>query len=177
LREAFFAKSVLLVEGPSDVAAFDAAAELLQRRNLSADGVAITHVGGKGSQPVALAILSALGIPTFCVFDADANAVDGNRTSAIKSNKRVLEALGATSADFPPTTVEATWACFHGEIEDAIEGLRPLLDAVSKEMGWKGKAPEVYGEAVRRAGVDALPNEIEIILERTLSLAGIAPGD
>jgi putative ATP-dependent endonuclease of the OLD family len=175
-REAFFAKSVLLVEGPSDVATFDAAAGLLDLADLPADGVVITHVGGKGSQPVALAILSALGIPTFCVFDADANAVDGNRTSAIKSNKRVLEALGATVADFPPTTVEATWACFHSEIEDAIDGLRPLLDAASTEMGWKGKSPEVYGEAVRRAGVGALPNEIKVILERTLSLAGITVG-
>jgi len=184
-REAFFAKSVLLVEGPSDVATFDAAAGLLDLGDLSADGVVITHVGGKGSQPVALAILGALGIPTFCVFDADANAADGtpcatcgrarsDRTSAIKSNKRVLEALGATATDFPATTVEPAWACFHGEIEDAIDGLRPVLDTVRAEMGWKGKSPEVYAEAVRRAGVGALPDEIKTILERTRSLAGIS---
>lgn len=188
LREAFFAKGVLLVEGPSDVATFDTAAELLELPNLSADGIVITHVGGKGSQPVALAILGALGIPTFCVFDADANAADGtlcttcgrarsNRTSAIKSNRRVLEALGAPATDFPSTTVESAWACFHSEIEDAIEGLRPLLDDVSAEMGWKGKSPEVYSEAVRRAGVEALPDEIRLILERTLSLAEVVPSD
>ncbi len=184
-REAFFAKSVLLVEGPTDVAAFDAAAGVLGLGDLSADGVVIAHVGGKGSQPVALAILGALGIPTFCVFDTDANAADGtpcstcgrartDRTAAIRSNKRVLAALGATATDFPPTTVEPTWACFHGEIEDAIEGLRTLLDSVSAEMGWKGKSPEVYAEAVRRAGVDALPDEIKRILEYTRALAGVS---
>jgi putative ATP-dependent endonuclease of OLD family len=183
-REAFFAKGVLLVEGPSDVAIFEAAAKLLGLKDLAADGIVITHVGGKGSQPIALAILDALQIPTFCVFDGDADAADGtpcatcgrarsDRTSAIMSNQRVLAALGATASDFPPTAVDERWACFHTEIEDAIEGFTPLLEAVKVEMGWKGKSPEAYAEALRRAGVEALPTEIQSILEKTRSLAGL----
>jgi predicted ATP-dependent endonuclease of OLD family len=183
-REAFFAKGVLLVEGPTDVAIFEASARLLGLKDLAADGIVVTHVGGKGSQPIALAILDALGIPTFCVFDGDAGAADGtpcetcgrarsDRTSAIKSNQRILAALGAPAADFPVTTVDAHWACFYSEIEDAISGLVPLLDAVGAEMGWKGKSPEVYAEAVRRAGAGSLPSEIRSIIEQTRSLAGL----
>ena len=183
-REAFFAKSVLLVEGPSDVAIFETAADLLGLGDLAANGIVITHVGGKGSQPIALAILGALEIPTFCVFDGDANAADGtpcttcgrarsDRTSAIQSNRRVLAALGAGEVDFPPTAVEERWACFHGEIEDTIPGFLELLDTVKSEMSWKGKSPEVYAEAVRRAGVQVLPDEVGDILQAARSLAGL----
>lgn len=184
-REAFFAKSVLLVEGPSDVAIFETAAELLGLGDLAANGIVMTHVGGKGSQPIALAILGALEIPTFCVFDGDANAADGtpcatcgrarsDRTSAIRSNRRVLAALGASEVDFPLTAVEEHWACFHDEIEDTITGFPQLLDTVRSEMSWKGKSPEVYAEAVRRAGVEALPDEVAQILQAVRSLAGLA---
>ena len=184
-REAFFAKSVLLVEGPSDVAIFETAAELLGVGDLAANGIVITHVGGKGSQPIALAILGALEIPAFCVFDGDANAADGtpcrtcgrarsDRTSAIRSNRRVLAALGAGEVDFPATAVGEHWACFHAEIEDMIPGFPALLDIVKSEMSWKGKSPEVYAEAVRRAGVQALPPEVAEILRAARSLADLS---
>lgn len=182
-REAFFAKAVLLVEGPTDAALFETATELLSQDGMSAAGIVITHVGGKGSQPIALAILSALGVPTFCVFDGDADSTDGeacetcgrakrDRTSAIKSNERVLEAVAAPVEEFPDTTVQATWACFHTEIEDAVVGFRELLATVKNEMGWKGKSPEAYAEALRRAGTEALPPEVGEIIERTRGLAG-----
>lgn len=169
------------------MAIFDAAAELLGIGDLAADGIVATHVGGKGSQPIALAILKALEIPTFCVFDSDANAADGtpcptcgrgrsDRASAIKSNRRVLSALGAPEVDFPLATVEHGWACFHGEVEDAIAGFRSILDSVKVEMGWKGKSPEAYSEAIRRAGKDALPGSIREILLHTRALAGLAAG-
>jgi putative ATP-dependent endonuclease of the OLD family len=184
-REAFFAKSVLLVEGPTDVAVFETAADLLGHGSFAAQGIVITHVGGKGSQPIALAILAALGIPTFCVFDADADASDGkacetcarakrDRTAAIRSNRRILRALAATEEEFPSTQVDDMWACFHTEIEDSVTGLRELLAVVGNEMGWKRKSPEVYREAVRRAGEGALPDELRQIIKKTRRLAGLA---
>jgi putative ATP-dependent endonuclease of the OLD family len=183
-REGFFAKCVLLVEGPTDVAIFETAAEILELGSPASEGISIIPVGGKGSQPIALAILSALGIPTFCVFDGDANATDdtacptcgrvkSQRTSAVAANRRILAALEVSETDFPDTTVGTTWACFHTEIEDAIEGLPTLLSEVKNEMGWKGKSPEVYAEAVRRVGAEALPDEVKQILEHTRVLAGL----
>jgi putative ATP-dependent endonuclease of the OLD family len=182
-REAFFAKGVLLAEGPSDAAVFETAAEMLELGSLTADGVVVTAVGGKGSQPIALAILDALKIPAYCVFDGDAHATDGNecqacgrvkrdRTCAAASNRKILAALGASDAEFPPTTVQDKWACFENEIEDTIKGFRPLLSDVKNEMGWKGKSPVAYATAVRRGGVEALPTEIVEILQRTKRLAG-----
>jgi len=180
-REAFFAKAVLIVEGPSDEAIFSAAGELLGIADLAANGITVVHVG-KGSQPIALAILRALGIPIYCVFDADANATDGeacetcgrqkrNRSSAEASNRKVLHALGATEESFPPAAVTETWACFHEELEDAIPGFRNHAAAVANEMGWRGKSPEAYGEAVRRVGKAALPAELVEILEKVMALA------
>jgi putative ATP-dependent endonuclease of OLD family len=184
-REAFFAKSVLLTEGASDAAVFETAAEMLGLGSLAADGVVVTNVGGKGSQPIALAILNALGIPTYCVFDGDASASDGeecatcrrskrDRTSAIVSNGKILQALGVSPVEFPPTAIHDNWACFENEIEDSIDGFRPLVARVKNEMGWKGKSPVVYAEAVRRGGVEALPGEIAEILHHTRRLAGLA---
>lgn len=183
-RETFFAKGVLLTEGPSDAAVLETAAELLGLGSLAADGVVITNVGGKGSQPVALAILGALGIPTFCVFDSDGDSRDGDaceacgrakldRTSAAASNRKILASLGGPEVDFPPNTVEARWACFETEIEDAIEGFRKTLSGVQNEMGWRRKAPVAYAETLRRVGVQALSPEIAEILIRTRGLAGL----
>jgi predicted ATP-dependent endonuclease of OLD family len=105
-REAFFAKGVLLAEGPSDGAVFEAASKLLELGSLAADGVVVTNVGGKGSQPIALKILDALKIPTYCVFDGDANSTNGeqcetckrakrDRASAEVGNRKILAALKA----------------------------------------------------------------------------------
>jgi putative ATP-dependent endonuclease of the OLD family len=185
--EGFFAKAVLLVEGPSDAAIFEAAADLLGMESLLFNGIVITSVGGKAAQPIALAIFGALAIPTYCVFDGDAGATDSDacetcgrvktpRTAAARTNKKVLAALGATPVEFPETTVGEKWACFHTKIEEMISGLPQLLKAVADEMGWSGKSPEVYKEAVRRAGTEALPAEVVEILDRVRYLAGVQQG-
>jgi len=98
------------------------------------------------------------------------------RTAAAASNRRILAALNALDAEFPPTTVQDKWACFESEIEDAITGFRPLLSEVKNRMGWKGKSPVAYAEAVRRGGVKALPREIAEILQQTRRLAGLPDG-
>lgn len=186
-REAFFATGVLLAEGVTDAAIFDAATELLGDEPLNASGIVTTNVGGKSSQPVALAILRALGIPTYCVFDGDADATDGtkcdacgrvktDRQSAKVANQRILRALRAEESDFPATTVDKDWACFHTEIEDAIPGLRDLLSEVSREMGWSGKSPEAYTAAMLKLDVARLPSEIGQILQAVRDLAGPGTG-
>lgn len=182
-REAFFGKAVLLAEGLSDAAILDTAAEVLGTASLVAEGIVTTNVGGKGSQPVALAILRALEIPVYCVFDGDAESTDGvicnacgraksDRSSAKASNRKVLKALGAEESDFPEAAVEDTYACFHTEIEDVIPGFREVVAVVCQEMGWKGKSPEAYAEALIRVGPDKLPPEIGQILDRVRGLVG-----
>jgi len=185
-REAFFAKAVLLAEGDSDAAMFEAAAKSLGQKSLEADGIVTTNVGGKGCQPLALAILGALRIPAFCVFDADADATNGdvcptcgrgktNRTAAIASNKKLLSALGAEETEFPETTVSDTWACFHKEIEDAIPGFRSSVQEVSRELGWSGKSPEAYAEVIGRMEPSEVPDELRQILDRVRALPQPGP--
>lgn len=182
--EGFFARGVLLLEGPADTAIFEAAAELVGLGSLASDGIAITPVGGKGSQPIALAILGALGVPVYCVFDGDADASDevlcdacgrtrNSRTTAARSNRQLLTALNATPTDFPETAVTETWACFHTELEDSIPELPRHLAEVQNEMAWKGKSPEAYSEALRRVGAEALPDTIRQIVVNVRGLAGL----
>ncbi len=179
-RESFFSNAVLVVEGPTDQAIFQTASELAEKPDPSAHGISIVNVT-KGSQPIALGILGALGIPAYCVFDGDAGATDGNkcetcgraktpRTSAIASNKRVLEAVNGRIEEFPATTVEPTWACFHENIEASIEGFAKKVAEVSQSMGWSGKSAAAYSEALRTLGRDAIPREVDEILNRVIEL-------
>jgi len=61
----------------------------------------VTAVGGKGSQPIALAILDALKIPAYCVFDGDAHATDGNECQTCGRVKRDRTCAALTGPQSP----------------------------------------------------------------------------
>lgn len=179
-REVFFAKAVLLVEGPTDAAIFETATELYGLEPLGADGIVVA-TAGKSVMPIALAILRSLDIPAYCVFDADGGATDGkkcqecgagkqNRTSAISANKKLLAALGAEEVDFPETQANERWGCFATTIEDSIPGFSDKVAEVLNEASWGGKSPESYAEAVRRLGAGSLPGELREMLEKVKGL-------
>jgi hypothetical protein len=184
-REGFFSRAVLLVEGPTDAAVFGAVADKIGRP-LVAHGVVSVFVG-KGALPIAYAILTSLGIPTFVVFDADGEAVDADgcdvcnrggrsdRTSAARSNQAILHSIGEESEEFPSTGVHAQWACFESDLEAALPGLGQAAAALAQTYGWSVKSPEAYGEAVSRMAVADVPAEFQQIVTRVLDLAEHTP--
>ena len=109
LSQAVFAKGVVLCEGKTDAAMLEAVAAV--DRPLEHDGVAVANCHGKSIVPIALAILAEFEIPTFVLFDADAQArsrleANGNlgddaRQKAIVSIATKNEQLLTLSASHP----------------------------------------------------------------------------
>lgn len=158
--EAFFASAAVLVEGPTDAAVIVQAARLMDV-DLLARGVVFVPVT-KSAQLVAVSILKSLEVPTYVVFDGDSHSVDDARDSAASLNRSLLDHLGGPVEDFPADAVAANWACFGEELERYLHAATPAfqqdVSQVCADFGWsKAKAPEVYAEAIDRAGAAALP--------------------
>ena len=185
LGEALFAKAVLLVEGETDAAVLRTAAHL-HGIDLSALGIVVA-APGKTSIPIAAAVLDALEIRYFVLFDGDSAAEDHEpcetcgrgrdrrRVAVARENRRILAAVGAGEEDFPDTAVHSTFACFSVDLEAFLESeindFRASADAIAQEMGWKVKSPEVYAELLERQGADELPSMLAEVADRVVKLA------
>ncbi len=185
LGEALFGKAVLLVEGETDAAVIRQAADL-RGIQLPALGVVVA-APGKSQIPIAAAVLDALEIRRFVLFDADSDAEDteqceacgrggdARRAAVALENRRILVAIGAPEEDFPETAVNDDFACFSVNLEDYLESEIPdfltRAKAIADEMRWKMKSPEVYAELVEQIGRDDIPLMLAEITDRLVALA------
>jgi len=163
----------LIIEGATDQAVFEHAARL-SGTDLGSIGVVTVPVS-KPAQPIAIAILRSLAIPTYAVFDADSNGTD--REHAAKENAAILGALQVDGEpEFPDTGNRATWACFSENLEsfleDEVDGFREQIAEAAADLGWKvHKSPEVYAETIDRLGMAAVPPLVNAVLERVTAAA------
>lgn len=185
--EAFFGQSALIVEGITDAGVMTQVGRLMGY-DLASHGVVVVPVS-KGDQPVALAVLRALEIPTYVVFDAGSDAVDTEacpqcgrqaqkrRAEEQKENEAILSTLGVPLEPFPRSGARDKWACFEVDLErfltDAIPTFEPRKRTVADEMGWKTKSPEVYAEVLERLGRVGLPDLLVEIVSRALRSADV----
>lgn len=126
LNEMFFTRRLILVEGLEDLAYILACINLLERsdeyRRL---GCHIVPANGKSEllQPVVIA--KYMGIPTYLVFDADADKPDksGSRTKHEKDNKALLTLAGISDPD--PMPNDTLWGTgltmWHSDIGAIVE--------------------------------------------------------
>ena len=118
LAVALFAARVLLVEGETEMAVFYGIGDRDAIGLLESQGLSIVSAGGKGGIPLAHAILTCLGIPTYVLFDGDSGfearatavgksqtIIDGERTKFSTENRRLLKYLGEAEVDFPSEQV------------------------------------------------------------------------
>jgi hypothetical protein len=170
--EAFFARAVLVVEGPTDAATFAEAAELLGTP-LAPAGVTIAIVSKPG-MPTAISVLEQLGIPAFVVFDGDASTTGERHDAAQSVNQKLLAALGGGGDPFPSTGSQERWVVFRDDLEEylrsEISDFDETVSTVGRELSWKPKSPEVYGEALHRLGVDSVPELVRYGVERVLAM-------
>ena len=97
LREAIFARAVLLCEGETDAAVLEGIADT--QGGLDGQGVAVAPCGPKAAVIIAIAILRQLKIPFLALFDGDA---DGQDSAQAKRNRQILlELCGEESTDWP----------------------------------------------------------------------------
>ena len=133
LSVALFAHRALLVEGTTESSVFYGIGDKTSLGSLEAAGVSIIPVGGKTSIPLAHAILKAIGIPVYALFDADggfearANAngkaqkkIDEERDSHVKANRAVLRYFGRPEEDFPSAIVADEVAIFEDHLESFL---------------------------------------------------------
>jgi predicted ATP-dependent endonuclease of OLD family len=152
LREAIFARAVLLCEGPTDAALLEGVAAL--QGGLDRDGIAIADCTSKSAVATAIGILDQLEIPYFALFDAD---VANQRPSEAALNRRLLDLCGEQPEDWPERAVRGTSANFEDTMESDLASLWPQFEQarghVADELGIKeDKKPRVYRDAAARAG-------------------------
>lgn len=172
LNELLFAPFIVLVEGTEDIAYIKAhmlKMGLMER--FRALGGHFIPVHGKSRMPKPLAILKKLGIPFYCVFDADGDCEKPeDRQRHESDNKALMALLGLTEVPpFPPKTVwlesVTVWTASHTksiEADFGEETWKQALDAVRSLHGCPPKIdktayfiPEFLGEAWAKGGISA----------------------
>jgi predicted ATP-dependent endonuclease of OLD family len=134
LSVALFASRVLLVEGDTEAAVFYGIGDRDAVGRLESQGLSIISTGGKGGIPLAHAILTCLGIPTYVLFDGDSGfearlkangqnqaVIDNERTKLSTENRRLLKYLGESEVDFPPEQVGDHAATLDDHLEALLE--------------------------------------------------------
>lgn len=134
LSVTLFAARALLVEGDTEVAVFYGIGDQDAVGRLESQGLSIVSAGGKGGIPLAHAILTCLGIPTYVLFDGDSGfevrakavgkkqtVIDGERTKFSTENRRLLRYLGEIEVDFPSEQVGDRVATLSDHLESYLE--------------------------------------------------------
>jgi putative ATP-dependent endonuclease of the OLD family len=158
ILEGFFAKVVVLVEGPSEALALPA---YLTRCKVvpSRDGVAVIPVGGKGNLGKWHRLFTAYGIPTYVVFDND-----GRRDDPSGDKRRdALRAVGVPEEECTTVVEGNEWhvrerfMVFGQNFEEALREAIPEYSQAEAEA--------------RAQGVEAKPFVARWVAER------IRPGE
>lgn len=172
LSIALFANRVLLVEGTTEPAVLYGVYDRNQVGGLEAEGLSIVSAGSKDSIALVHAILTSLNIPVFTLFDGDANfatrsngknaeKLEDERRGHITSNRRLLKYFNRTEMDFPPQSVNETFAVFRDHLETFLTEEWPE---------WSQKFLEVQ----RRTGVSGKKNS-QLYRLATLEAEGSVP--
>lgn len=85
-------------------------------------GVAIVPVGGKGNLDRAHVVFTGFGIPTYLVFDADAEDT-GHRDQHARLNRVLLGLAGGDPADFPTTHCSVGYTVFGNTLETDLRAV------------------------------------------------------
>lgn len=121
LNEGFFAEAVVVAEGATEVGMFNELAAIMhERKHLTKRweelGVVVVPALGKGNLDRPAIIFKGLGIPTYIVWDADA---DKSESSSITANLRLQRLVGINSPVEKPATQQGNmFAVFATNIED-----------------------------------------------------------
>ncbi len=162
LDEAVFARAVVVVEGPTDAAVLAGLAA--RRGGLDPAGIAVVVAWGKTNLPLPWAILQELGIPTYVVFDGDANIHDrlvpggkdettaaAEAENARVNNRRLLEVLGGQPEDWPETQATERFTVFEDELETELDGWEGWAEALAEARSSLEEFREKSDDAYRRA--------------------------
>lgn len=170
LREAIFARAVLLTEGPTDSAVLRGVAD--RQGGLDRDGVAVADCGTKSNLGPAIVVLNQLGIPFLALFDADA---EGGLPDSQDLNRQLLALCGEPEEEWPARAVRSHCANFADNLDTDLADLwpeyAPARERIALDLGVKSgkKDPRPYQQAAAEAGEP--PDFILDVLQRARELA------
>lgn len=177
IAEGFFGKRVILVEGVSDVAMVEAFYRSKDRDTL-AEGIVIKATDGKYKLDKGVLMLTALGVPTYLVFDNDKSDTKAGEAESVSSwNQYLCKLCNAEKEEITdwPEGAFRSFAAWDGTIEKYIrhqagdEAYEEALNKVATSMDLKPsecmKSPAVASSMLvhlMNIGIEfPLLNEIE----------------
>jgi len=116
--EGFFARRVILVEGPTEQYSLPIYAETFGLR-LDNLNVSVVDCGGKGQMDRLYRIFNELGIPVYLVFDYDASSADPETR---RKSRELLSLVGQPTTPPADLLVADQAACFPEKWEKQLEG-------------------------------------------------------
>jgi hypothetical protein len=142
VNEGFFADTVVVVEGLSDLGILWTLQEIMGK-SWSQKGIVIVPVSGKNNLDRPTIIFRGFSIPTYLIFDGDISnkGNPSNEKNTILSNRKFLRLGGASEEDFPETQVHENWAVFKDNIENDIKEslgeskFNAIREKISSELG------------------------------------------
>lgn len=174
LSIALFANRAFLVEGTTESSVFYGIGDRTSQGSLEAAGVSIVPVGSKTSIPLAHAILSAIGVPAYALFDADAgfearakaknkkqDDIEKERNNHAADNRKLLRYFGVPEEDFPKASVFNEVAIFEDHLESHLS---------EKWPEWVVACTEIEAAA----GINLAKNQLAYRMA-TLKAAGAVP--
>jgi len=143
VNEGFFADTVVVVEGASEVGMLWKLQEIM-KKDWSQLGIVVIPAGGKNNIDRPTVIFRGLSIPTYFIFDADSHLIGKGRKEegAKNRNHRYLRLAGAPIEDFPNTQIHETWAVFKENLEGLLketlgnEIFHSIQEEVASELGY-----------------------------------------
>lgn len=111
--EGFFARAVVLVEGPSDRIVLEAVAGAMGI-SLDSLGVSVVPCEAKSAMPLPISVFRRFGVPVYAVWDAD-----GDRDGQREESRRIALALGH-DGDWRGR-ICGQFACLEDDIEATID--------------------------------------------------------
>jgi hypothetical protein len=107
-NEGFFARKVVLVEGPTEEYSLPIYSAALEY-NMDKGGVSVIATGGKGQMDRLLRVFNEFQVPCYVAFDADKSKTDAEGR---RVNKELLELMEEPASETPPTVIGARFAWF-----------------------------------------------------------------
>jgi len=171
LSPAFFASSVLLVEGETDVSIFTGIADKRTAGSLESSGIAVVATNGKDNIPLVHAILKALGLPMYVVFDGDCRDVSAQeKKQHADKNKRLLKYFGEGVQSFPRDKCGPRIATFKTDLENYLQMQWPewatALQQVRSHAGLGQEKHQITYRLATSMATGPIPVLLKQILEK-----------
>lgn len=173
--EGFFAKSIILVEGPTEQYALPIYAETAGHP-LDSMNISVVDSGGKGSMDRLYRIFNELGIPCFMLFDYDKDNGDKN---IVDKSVELLALIGEDTDPPSAILIHDNVACFPNKWETDLAPEIPNIEGLTGDartvMGLHGDSgkPLIARYIARKLTTQdppVIPASIQSILQKAVAV-------